>query len=152
MLPTQGNLPLSPYSELYDIIVPKDNKLRKIADNVDFSFIYDELKEKYCQDNGRMAEDPVRMFKYLFLKCLLNLSDVDLVSRAATDLSLKYFLGLAPESRVIEASTLCKFRKLRLSDGDLMEKLLGKSVQMAEELGLIKSKRNNCRRYSYIVT
>lgn len=30
-----------------------------IRDLVDFSFIYDELNGKYCQDNGRMAEDPV---------------------------------------------------------------------------------------------
>ena len=32
---------------------------------VDFSLGYDELNEKYCQDNGPTAEDPVRMFNYL---------------------------------------------------------------------------------------
>ena len=34
---------LSPYTDLYDIIIPKDNMLRKINELVDFSFIYDEL-------------------------------------------------------------------------------------------------------------
>lgn len=58
MLPNQGSLHFSDYSSLYDIVVPKDNKLRLINELVDFSFIYDELNDRYCLDNGRMAEDP----------------------------------------------------------------------------------------------
>lgn len=37
----------------------------RVGHLVDFSLGYDELNEKYCQDNGRTAEDPVRMFNYL---------------------------------------------------------------------------------------
>ena len=37
----------------------------RVGHLVDFSLIYDELNEKYCQDNGREADDPVRMFNYL---------------------------------------------------------------------------------------
>ena len=37
----------------------------RVGHLVDFSLDYDELNEKYCQDNGRTAEDPVRMFNYL---------------------------------------------------------------------------------------
>jgi hypothetical protein len=36
----------SPYMDLYNLIVPKDNMLRKINDLVDFSFVYDELQDK----------------------------------------------------------------------------------------------------------
>ena len=67
-----------------------------------------------------MAEDPVRMFKYLMIKCISGLSDVDLVDKCMYDMSYKYFLGLAPEDRVIESSTLSKFRKLRLQDVNLL--------------------------------
>ena len=35
---------------------------------VDFSFVYDELKDKYSSTMGRKAEDVIRMFKYLLLK------------------------------------------------------------------------------------
>ena len=56
MLPVQGTIHFSDYSSLYDIVVPKNNKLRLINELVDFSFIYEELNSKYCQDNGRMAE------------------------------------------------------------------------------------------------
>ena len=44
MLSSQLKLSLSYYSDLYDMIVPKDHILRKIRELVDFSFIYDELK------------------------------------------------------------------------------------------------------------
>ena len=74
MLSSQLKLSLSYYSDLYDMIVPKDHILRKIRELVDFSFIYDELKNKYCLDNGRNAKNPILLFKYLLLKYLYNLS------------------------------------------------------------------------------
>ena len=49
MLSSQLKLSLSYYSDLYDMIVPKDHILRKIRELVDFSFIYDELKNKYSK-------------------------------------------------------------------------------------------------------
>lgn len=55
MLPIQGAIHFSDYSSLYDIVVPKNNKLRLINELVDFSFIYEELNSKYCQDNGRRS-------------------------------------------------------------------------------------------------
>ena len=47
--------------------------------------------------NGRNAIDPICMFKYLLLKAIFELSDVDIVERSKYDLSFKYFLGMAPE-------------------------------------------------------
>jgi len=76
---------------LYDIIVPKDNLLQKINDLIDFSFIHDELLEKYCHTNGRHAESPIKMFKYLLLKAIYSVSDVDVVERSRYDMSFKYF-------------------------------------------------------------
>lgn len=141
MLPTQGSIQFSEYTNLYDIVVPQDHELRKLNDLCEnFNFIYEELKDKYCLDNGRMAEDPRMLFKYLLLKVIDNLSDVDVVAHSRYDMSYKWLLGLAPESDVIDPSTLCKFRKQRLSDGGLLDKLIGKSVKIAVDNGLIKSK------------
>ena len=66
---------LSSYIDIYELVVPKDNLLRKINELVDFSFIYDELVDKYCLDNGRNAVSPIRMFKYLLLKTIFDLSE-----------------------------------------------------------------------------
>lgn len=72
MLSSQLKLSLSYYSDLYDMIVPKDHILRKIRELVDFSFIYDELKNKYCLDNGRNAKNPILLFKYLLLNIFIT--------------------------------------------------------------------------------
>ena len=118
MLSSQLKLGLSYYSDLYDMIVPKDHILRKIRELVDFSFIYDELKNKYCLDNGRNAKNPILLFKYLLLKYLYNLSDNGVVERSRYDMSFKYFLELTPEEEVIHPSLLTKFRKQSLKDSD----------------------------------
>lgn len=140
MLLRQEELIYSEYSSLYDIVVPQDNLLRRINMLVDFSFVYKELVDKYCSDNGRMAESPIRMFKYLLLKVIYDISDVDVVERSRFDMSFKYFLGMAPEEDVINPSSLCKFRKLRLKDMDLMNLLIKKTVDVAVEKGIIKSR------------
>ena len=75
MLLKQQTIQFSAHSTLYDLIVPKENILRKINDLIDFSFIYDELLNKYCTSNGRMAESLVRMFKYVLLKTIYTFDD-----------------------------------------------------------------------------
>ena len=140
MLKSQQELNFSQYTNLYDKLSPQNHLFRKINELIDFSFIRDELKDKYCPDNGRTAEDPEYLFKFLFLKCLHPMSDVDLVERALYDLSYKYFLGLNPEDEVINASTLSKFRKLRLKDTELLDLLIEKTVQIAMDKGIIESK------------
>ena len=123
------------------MIIPKDNLLRQINDLVDFSFVYQELQDKYCHDNGRTAESPIRMFKYLLLKVIYNVSDVDVVERARYDMSFKYFLGLTPEeTNLINPSSLTKFRRLRLKDIELLDLLIKKTVSIAIEVGVLKSK------------
>ena len=140
MIEQQQKMILSPYTEIYEWVVPKDNLLRKIKEIVDFDFIYDELVDKYCLDNGRNAVPPIRMFKYLLLKAIYNLSDVDVVERSKYDMSFKYFLDMAPEENVINPSSLTKFRKLRLKDMKLLDMLIAKTVQIALDKGIIKSK------------
>lgn len=132
----QESLVLSPYIALYDIIIPKDHELRQLADLVDFSFVDDMLKDMYTLDNGRPGYRPQVMFKYLMLKRMYELSDRDVVKHAMTDMAYKYFLGLAPEDPVIEASSLTKFRKLRMKDESIMDKLISKSVEIALNNGI----------------
>lgn len=140
MIEQQQKLILSPYVEIYEVVIPKDNLLRQIKELVEFGFIYDELIDKYCLDNGRNAIPPIRMFKYLLLKSIYDLSDVDVVERSKYDMSFKYFLDMTPEEEVINPSSLTKFRKLRLKDMNLLDMLIAKTVRIALDKGIIKSK------------
>lgn len=138
MISSQRTLVLSPYAELYDILIPETNFFRQLHDRIDYSFIYEELSGKYCPNNGRMAVDPIRMFKYLILKMLSDLSDRDLVEEVKMNMAYKFYLDMAPEDMPVEASTLCKFRRQRLKDTNLLDLLIAKTLEMAESEGLIK--------------
>lgn len=140
MLKKQEELVLSPYAKLYDILIEKDHELRKINELVDFQFIYDALEDTYCSVDGRNAINPVRMFKYLLLKVIYHLSDRDLVKRTKTDLAFKFFLDMAPEEDVIAPTSLTKFRRLRLKDMNLLDTLIEKTVEIAIDKNVLKSK------------
>ena len=139
MINFQTEMSFSQYPGLYDRLIPKTHKLRRISEEIDFSMIEDELIGKYCLDNGRNAIPPMRLIKYLILKEMYTLSDVDLVERSKYDMSFKFFLGLTPEEDVIHPSSLTKFRKIRLSDTDILSKLVNLSVGYALKKNVIQT-------------
>lgn len=140
---------LSSHAQLFDLLIDKDNFWRQLKEMVDFSFVYDELKDKYSSTMGRTAEDVIRMFKYLLLKNYYKLSDRDLVARTKTDMLFKFFLDYAPEDvNLIDPSLLTVFRRERLTNKEneeettinLMDKLIAKTVEIALEEGVIQVK------------
>lgn len=142
-LNVQKQMNFSEYNELYNILIPKDNFWKQMNDKIDFSFVYDILKNKYSSTMGRTAEDIIRMFKYLLLKSYYKLSDRGLVERTRTDLLFKYFLGYNPEeTKLINPSLLTVFRRERLIENEenLLDKLIEKTVQLAIENNLIEVK------------
>lgn len=154
MLNGQQEMKFSQYSGLYDILIGEDHMLRQIKELVDFGFIYDELAKNYHETFGRKAKDPIQMFKYLMLKDIYELSDVDLVKRTRCDMSFKYFLDLIPEEvELIDPSLLTKFRTLRLKDDALLDKLIMKTVEIAVANGiklgkaLVVDATHTCARY-----
>jgi transposase len=130
---------LSEYTKLYDLIVSKEHLLRKIKDNIDFSFVNPMLKESYCEHFGRPAKEPEMMFKQEFLKKLYDLSDEALIENIKVNMAYKYFLGMNPEDEPVDPSLLTKFRKTRITE-DILEEMLSETVRQAIEKGLIKSR------------
>lgn len=135
---SQLQLSLSPYQGLYDAIIPEDHLLRRIKENIDFSFVNPMLRKQYCENFGRPAKEPEMMFKLLFLKKLYDLSDEALISNAQTDMAYKFFLDLEPEAKMIDPSLLTKFRKTRITE-DILEEMLKETIQQALDKKLIKS-------------
>lgn len=148
----------SKYSELYDILIPQNNKWRRMNEEVDFSFIYEYLKDSYSNSMGRTAKDVVFMFKLLLLKTESGLSDEGLIKMVNVNMEYKYFLGLEPEEKdIIDPSLLTKFRRNRIAkyekdengklikvvdkSQELMDILISKTVDLAIIKGIIK-KRN----------
>ena len=53
---SQLKLSLSPYQEIYDAVIPANHLLRKIKENIDFSFVSPMLRKQYCENFGRPAK------------------------------------------------------------------------------------------------
>ena len=131
-------LDLGSYNGLYDILIPGDNFWRQMNETIDFSFVAKEVQNNYSDCMGRTAADPVLLFKYLLLKTARKLSDRDLIERVRYDMEMKYFLGYRPEeTEFIDPSLLTKFRRTRLKDTDLLNVLIGKTVEIGKKKGII---------------
>jgi transposase len=139
MLRESEQLRISEYNSLYDKIIEKDNLLRKIKENIDFSFVNPMLKESYCEHFGRPAKEPEMMFKQEFLKKLYDLSDEALIQSIKVNMAYKYFLGMNPEDEPVDSSLLTKFRKTRITE-DILEEMLAETVKQAIKKGIIKSR------------
>ena len=152
----QIQMSFSKYSELYDILISKDNEWRKLNE-IDFSFVYNILEDSYSEEMGRTATDVVFMFKLLLIKDRSGLSDVGVINKIKVDMEYKYFLGLEPEeTEMIDSSLLTKFRRTRLAkyekdengkiikvmdkSEELLDALIAKSVEIALDKGVIKKK------------
>lgn len=128
----------SKYIDIYEIVVPKAHLLRKIRENVDFSFANKIMEECYCKNFGRPAYEPELMLKILFLKLLHDLSDREVMDRCRMDMGFKFFLNLNPEDEVPDNSLLAKFRTLRVTEEKLQE-FLNETVRQALKKKIIKS-------------
>ena len=91
----QESMTISPYSELFDILIEKDDFWRVLNEMVDFGFIYDVVvKEKYSNSMGRPVENPIVKVKYILLKSKFKLSDRDLIAHTRTDMLLQIFFRI----------------------------------------------------------
>ena len=99
---------ISEYTNLYDLIAVKEHLLRKIKDNIDFSFVNPMLKKSCCEHFGRPAKEPEMMFKQEFLKKLYDLSDEALIENIKVNTAYKYFPGMNPEDEPVDPSLLSR--------------------------------------------
>lgn len=125
---------------MYDKLMPKKHLLIDIDKYVDFSFIYDEVKEYYSDTTGRNSKDPVVVFKMLLLEYLYVLSDRKVEERCKTDIIFRWFLRLNIDDEVPDSTTLVNFRSIRLGDKPF-EEFFNEIVQQCIDNDLVKINR-----------
>ena len=130
---------ISEHISLYDKIIPKEHFLRKLKENIDFSFVNKLVEHEYSEQYGRPAKEPEMMYKLLFLEIKDMLSDREVIARAKTDMAYKYFLDLNPEDEVPSYSLLSVFRNTKIKDEAILEEMLKETVRQATEKGIIKN-------------
>ncbi|MHC1683595.1 MAG: IS1182 family transposase [Clostridiaceae bacterium] len=120
-------------------LVPQDHLLRIIDKRIDFSFIRDLTKDKYCENNGRPALDPVKFFKILFIGYLFGIrSERQLVKEIEVNVAYRWFLGMSLTDKVIDHSTLSKTRQRKYKDVNIFEEIFNHIVRIAIDKKLVK--------------
>ena len=105
-------------------IVPEDSLFRKVDKYIDFTFIYDEVKELYCSDNGRPSIDPVVLFKLVFIQALEGLKSMrQTCKKVKVDAEYRWFLGIPFGVDTPHFSTFSKNYERRFKDSDIFEKI-----------------------------
>lgn len=126
-------------SMIFDALIPKDHLLVKIDSIIDFSFVYDIVKDCYSPI-GRKSKDPVMILKICLLEYLYNLSDLEVVKRIRTDVAFRWFLGLNIDDEVPDDTTISYFRVNRLGE-EYFEEFFNEIVKKCMEKDLIKTRR-----------
>jgi transposase len=124
--------------QAFDIFVPDDHYLRKAMAAIDWDSFHEVLAPYYSADQGRPSDPPVMLLKLEFLRYQYNLSDRQVIARAKTDLSFRYFLQVGHYHCLVDPSLLCLFRGRLGRDG--FRKVFNQLVGMAREHGLVKDR------------
>lgn len=125
----------------YEKTIPQNHLLRRIATTVDFSFIREMLRERYCQDRGRPAEDPELMFKICLLEYLYNLSDVQVIGHIRVNLAYRWFLCLNIDEELPDDTTISYFRVNRVGL-DKFKEIFDRLIEKCIEADLIQRQPN----------
>ena len=88
----QMTISFSKFNDIYDILISEDNKWRRMKNEIDFSFVYDLVKDNYSITMGRTAKNVEFMFKLLLLKIDSGLSDEGLIKMIKVNMEYKFFL------------------------------------------------------------
>lgn len=107
--------------ETYGMLIPEDNFWRQLNKHIDFSSVYGCLEE-YTKAENKTKTDIIRTFKCLLLKSYYNLAVYEVVEKAKTELTFRYFLECEPgEMDVLTEEDLKTFSQTKLRTGKLLE-------------------------------
>lgn len=119
-------------------IVPQDSLFRKIDKYIDFTFIYDEVKDLYCENNGRPSIDPVVLFKLVFIQALDGIKSMrKTCEKIKVDAEYRWFLGIPFGQETPHFSTFSKNYERRFRGTDIFEKIFINIVKQAQKYGML---------------
>ena len=120
-------------------LVPEDSLYRKIDKYIDFNFIYDEVKDLYCVNNGRPCIDPVVLFKLVFIQALDGLKSMrKTCEKIKVDAEYRWFLKIPFGESTPHYSTFSQNYIRRFKDSDVFEKIFVNIVEQAIKYKLVK--------------
>ena len=119
-------------------LVPETSLYRKIVKYIDFTFIYDEVKDLYCENNGRPSIDPVVLFKIVFIQAIDGIKSMrKTCEKIKVDAEYRWFLDIPFGKETPHFSTFSKNYERRFKDSDIFESIFVEIVNQAIKYNLV---------------
>ena len=119
-------------------LVPQESIYRKIDKYIDFTFIYDKVKDLYCQNNGRNCVDPVVLFKLVFIQTIVGIKSMrKTCEKIKVDLEYRWFLGIPLGKSTPHYSTFSQNYIRRFQGTTIFEEIFTQIVEQAVNLNLV---------------
>lgn len=107
-----------------DQLVPKDHLLRKVADLVDFNFVYDLCKDLYSEEEGRPSIDPVILVKLALIQKLFGIRSMrKTISEVEVNVAYRWFLGYTILDPILHFGTFSKNYVRRFKESEVFRAL-----------------------------
>ena len=133
---TDNGMMLLPSLEAY---IPEDHPLRKLDRVLDLSFVHDEVRDRYCQYNGRPSIDPEVVIRLFLLQAIENIPSVrKLLRDAHVNLAYRWFIGYRVDEKLPDHSTLS--RALDRFGDEVFDRLFKDTVARCQDSGLLEGK------------
>jgi len=120
-------------------LVPEHHLVRKMEATLDFSFIYDLVKDLYAE-NGRPSIDPVILIKLSFIQYTFGIRSMrKTIEEVETNVAYRWFLGYGFYDKVPHFSTFSKNYERRFKNTDLFEQIFYRILRVAAEKKLLSA-------------
>ena len=122
-------------------LVPQNHILRDMDASIDFSFIYELVRELYCLENGRPSIDPVVLFKIVLIQYTFGIRSMrQTIKEIEVNMAYRWFLGYGMTEAIPHFTTFGKNYLRRFSETDVFEKIFERILSEAVTAGFVDAK------------
>lgn len=126
-------------------LVPENHLVRALDKDIDYSFIYDLVKDRYSEDTGRPSLDPVMLIKIPMIQVLFGIKSMrQTIKEIEVNMAYRWFLGLSPFDTVPHFSTFGKnfsrrFKEENPDTPDLFQQIFHHILMECVNYGVVDS-------------
>ena len=124
---------------ILDGLVPENHLVRKIENAIDFSFIYDKVKDLYSP-LGAPSIDPVVLIKIVLIQYLFGIPSMrQTIREIEVNVAYRWFLGYSLTEKIPHFSTFNKNYERRFKNTDLFGSIFKEILARATKCGFVDS-------------
>lgn len=119
-------------------LVPKDHLVRQVEAAINLDFVYDIVKETYCENNGRPSVDPVVLVKLVMIQHLFGIPSMrQTIREVQVNTAYRWYLGYGLTEKIPHFSTYGKNYKRRFENTTLFEEIFSRVLAEAIKHGFV---------------